>query len=103
MKIYYNDNMKEACHDLRVATKNYGKQIAKKLHRKIALLNAAETLRELMSFDNHAHWLKGTRQWDFSIPLANGYSLILQPMHQNSKAPQDHKEMRVIKIEDYHD
>jgi plasmid maintenance system killer protein len=103
MKLHYNDNMKEACHDLHVAKSSYGKQIANKLHRKVALLNAADTLREFMAFDNHAHWLQGNRQWDFSVPLANGNSLILQPIHLNSRAPQEHNEMKVIKIEDYHD
>lgn len=103
MKLNYNDEIKEACHDLYVATRLYGKQLAKKLHRKIALLNAAESLSEFMSFDNKAHWLQGKRQWDFSIPLANGYSLILQPVYRESRAPQEHTEMNVLKIEDYHD
>jgi len=103
MQIYYGNEMEEACHDIRIATKVYGKQIARKLHKKVALLVAAETLSHLMSFDNHAHWLEGDRKWYFSIPLANGYSLILRPLHHETRAPQEHTEMTIETIEDYHD
>jgi len=103
MVLQYNDNMKEACHDIHVATRIYGKQIARKLHRKITLLIAAETLSNFMSFDNNAHWLTGNRNWEFSIPLSNGYSIILTPNHKESKAPQDHFIMTITTIEDYHD
>lgn len=99
---YRTQEMKEACHDLRVATRLYGKQIAKKLHRKVALLDAAKDLADLMRFDNNAHWLQGNRNWDFSIPLASGYSLVLRPVHRDTRAPQSHEAMLIITVEDYH-
>lgn len=99
---YQTEGIKEACHDLRVATGLYGKQIAKKLHRKVALLNAATNLAHLMSFDNNAHWLSGNRHWQFSIPLAQGYSLILTPLDKSTRAPQDLEAMLIVTVEDYH-
>lgn len=99
---YQTEEMREACHDLRAATRLYGKQIAKKLHRKIALLNAASNLAQLMSFDNNAHWLEGDRHWQFSVPLAQGYSLVLSPPDNSTRAPQELEAMIVIKVEDYH-
>jgi len=103
MVVQFDDDMKEVCHDIHAATRTYGKQIAKKLHRKVALLIAAESLSHFMSFDNNAHWLVGNRHWEFSIPLSKGYSLILKPIHKESKAPQDHFTMTIVTIEDYHD
>jgi toxin HigB-1 len=99
---YQTEEMREACHDLQVATRQYGKQIAKKLHKKIALLNAASNLAQLMSFDNNAHWLEGNRHWQFSIPLAQGHSLLLTPPDRATRAPQELEAMEVIKVEDYH-
>lgn len=99
---YQTEQMKEACHDIRVATKLYGKQIAKKLHRKVDLLDAAKNLSDLMRFDNNAHWLEGNRHWEFSIPLASGYSLLLTPISKETRAPQDVEAMLILKVEDYH-
>lgn len=99
---YQSQEMREACHNIGVATKLYGKQIANKLHRKVALLNAANNLAELMSFDNKAHWLQGNRHWQFSIPLAQGYSLLLTPLDQLTRAPKVLEAMIIIKVEDYH-
>lgn len=99
---YQTEQMKEACHDIRVATKLYGKQIAKKLHRKINLLDGAKNLSDLMRFDNNAHWLEGNRHWEFSIPLASGCSLLLTPISKETRAPQDVEAMLILKVEDYH-
>ncbi|MGD0284299.1 MAG: hypothetical protein ABSB12_01760 [Candidatus Saccharimonadales bacterium] len=99
---YRTAEVKEACHDLHAATETFGKQIARKLHRKIALLDAAKNLAHLMSFDNNAHWLQGNRQWQFSIPLAQGCSLLLTPLDRSTRSPQEIEAMEIINVEDYH-
>lgn len=99
---YDDDDMREVCHDLQVASKRFGKQVARKIHRKMASLDASATLADYIKLDVRSHWLEGNRHWEFSIPLALGKSLLLTPLNRTTRAHLEIDAMKILRVEDYH-
>ena len=85
--IYKNDKLKDVCNNLKLATRKYGIDVARSLHRVLDFLAKAENLKDV-SLVKHLilHQLKGNRQDQYSITILNSskYRLIVYPLDENN-------------------
>ena len=100
--IYKNDKLKDVCENLKLATRKYGLDVAKALHRVLDFLAKAENLKDF-SLVKHLrlHQLKGNRQDQYSITLLNSskYRLIVYPIDENNNIMKslDNEDLMFIK------
>ena len=108
MKITFkNKHLKDICESNKKACRELGKECAKKLMRRLADMNAASVVKELVAGSPHA--LKGDRQGQYSLRLQGGNRLVFEPNHINVPLTKDGSidwwkvsKVRVIFIGDYH-
>lgn len=109
MEIGFKDKkLRELCEKQAVARKKLGDACARKLHVRLADLEAAEAVADLVA--GNPHPLKHDRAGQFALDLAGGYRLVFAPA--NDPAPRkpdasiDWSQVTIICIEfigDYHD
>lgn len=109
MKILYADEkVKALCTDERKAQRRLGREGFKKLRRRLADLEAAQSLDELPA--GRPHPLKGKRKGQFALDLNGGNRLVLEAA--DDPPPLDAggnlewrkvRSIRLILIGDYHD
>lgn len=109
MKIQFRDkNIRKLCEDRKYATKQLGANCAKKLALRLAALEAAARVSELVA--GNPHPLTGDRAGQMALNLAGGYRLVFAP--KNGPLPlrpdggTDWTQVNIISIEyigDYHD
>jgi len=93
------------CSDPREATKALGADSARKLRSRLADLQAADTVAELVA--GRPHPLTGSRAGQFALDLAGGHRLVFRAAGQGgSTTGPDWKRVTAIEIVfvgDYHD
>ena len=78
MKIDYREKrLRAICLDSRKADKELGRNVAKKLQRRLADLDAADYVRELVA--GNPHPLAGDRQGQFALDIGGGNRLVFEP------------------------
>lgn len=80
---YKNDKLKIICNNLKVATRKYGIDIAKALHKLINILEKAENLKDIAVLPQYRlHQLKGNRKDQYSVVIlkSSKLRLILYPL-----------------------
>ena len=85
--IYKNDKLKDVCNNLKLATRKYGIDVARSLHKLITAIKDAENLKSIAELPQYRlHQLKGNRQNQYSITILNSskYRLILYPIDENN-------------------
>lgn len=109
MEITFSDGkLQKLCEQSAIAQKKLGKDCARKLRSRLADLDAASTVQDLIA--GHPHPLKGDRLGQFALDLHGGKRLVFEP--SNKPVPQKADgsthwaqvtEIRIIFIGDYHD
>lgn len=109
MNIEFADNKTQTiCQNEKSAIRKLGKACSNKLKSRIADIQAAETVTDLMV--GKPHPLKGNREGHFSITICDGKCLILVPANNPTPTTKEGKidwsnvtEIKIIGIDDYHD
>ncbi|MDE2289205.1 MAG: killer suppression protein HigA [Burkholderiales bacterium] len=109
MEIRYKDKkVRELCEKQAVAEKKLGTASARKLKVRLAALEAAVCVTDLIA--GNPHPLKGDRLGQFALDLAGGWRLVFAPDHDPCPLRPDGgvewSEVTIINIEyigDYHD
>lgn len=106
--IYFaSRKLEKLCSDNREAVKVLGADSARKLRARLADLQAADTVSELVA--GRPHPLTGNRARQFALDLAGGQRLVFQPKRVGAaKAPATPDWKRITAVEilfigDYHD
>ncbi len=109
MQIRYKDKkLRDLCEKKAVAEKKLGAACAGKLRRRLADLEAASRVSELVV--GHPHPLRGDRNGQFSLSLAGGWRLLFSPVHDplpiRTDGGIDWSQVSIVCIDyigDYHD
>ena len=108
MEISFKDKkLQDLCESSRLMQKKYG-QVANKLRTRLADLQAASNVSELIA--GRPHPLFQNRQGQFAVDLTNMIRLIFEPANEpipkNSEGLVDWKKVtmvRIVEIGDYHE
>lgn len=105
---FLNDKMKRLSDNRRAAERRFGAVCARKLRVRLADLEAAAAVSELVA--GRPHPLKRDRQGQFAMDLAGGTRLVFEPNHNpcpclETKAIDWSRvtRIRIVFIGDYHD
>lgn len=109
MEIFFGDaKLQNLCEQYAIAQRKLGQACARKLQSRLADLNAASSVQELVA--GRPHPLKGDRMGQFALDLDGGRRLVFKPV--NDPIPQKNDEsidwarvtkVCIIFIGDYHD
>lgn len=83
MKIFYNNKkLEKQCTNLKIAKKEYGDKIGRKLFKAINFIQEAPNLSLIINFRSyHFHNLKGDRSGQYAIDIGSrrdGYRLVME-------------------------
>ena len=104
---FVNQDLERLCSEQRVAQRQLGKPCSKKLRSRLADLNAAGTVTDLVA--GRPHHLTRDRAGQFSVDLHGGTRLVFAPAGQ---PPEDEHggidwarvtSVQIVFIGDYHD
>lgn len=109
MEIGFRDKkLRELCEKQALARKKLGGACARKLHGRLADLEAAEAVTDLVA--GNPHPLRHDRAGQFALDLAGGYRLVFAPANdptpRKPDASIDWSQVTIVCIEfigDYHD
>jgi len=103
-----DDALRTLCEQSRLAVRKLGAQCARKLRSRLADLQAAADVRELVA--GHPHPLFGDRLGQFSVSLHGGVRLVFESDQTPAPCRSDGSvdwakvtQVRIIYIGDYHD
>ena len=79
LKITYRTNkLKKVCTEFGQAQKEYGKNMAVKIHQRIAEISSADSIEQLVKFSiGGCHVLHGNRDGQFAMDLEQPFRLII--------------------------
>ena len=105
---YLNSQLKKLCDKSREAQKKLGANCAKKLRTRLADLQAAESVTDLVA--GKPHPLKGDRLGQYAVRLDGGRRLVFEPANESLPRKEDGgidwsevTAVRIVFIGDYHD
>jgi len=105
---FRDDKLRDLCEKERVARKKLGDACARKLRSRLADLDAARVVTDLVI--GRPHPLKVDRAGQFALHLAGGVRLVFapanEPVPQTQDGSTDWSEVSAVRIEfigDYHD
>ncbi|MGK7945727.1 MAG: type II toxin-antitoxin system RelE/ParE family toxin [Microcystaceae cyanobacterium] len=109
MKITFkNKKLKKLCENQDLALKQLGKPCTRKLKSRLADLNAAKSVKDLVA--GRPHPLKGDGEGLFALDLAGGKRLVFEPSDDPPPLKEDLSinwakvtAIRIVFIGDYHD
>jgi toxin HigB-1 len=109
LEIRFKDKkVRQLCEQQTVARKKLGSDCARKLRSRLADLEAASRVTDLVT--GNPHPLKGDRTGQFALDLAGGWRLVFAPGHEpcpkRADGSIDWFEVTIVIIEyvgDYHD
>lgn len=109
MDIDFRDKKtRELCEQRAIASRKLGSACARKLRSRLADLQAAEHVTDLVA--GRPHPLRGVRGGQFALDLEGGRRLVFEPNHQPVPIRDDGSidwfrvtRVRIIYIGDYHD
>ena len=94
---YKNRNLKKICTNADIARRNYGEQMAKKIHQRIDNIIAADSVEMLVLCRlGRCHPLHGDRKGQYSMDLIHPYRLIF------TRVDNEIQIVEVQEIVDYH-
>ena len=96
-----NNKLRKAATDLGAATRQYGAQMAKKLHNRIASLKAADSLGVFWppeSGPERCHELRADEAGTFTVDLVHPYRLLFQPIEDVPSKDRSNEQERWNKI-----
>lgn len=98
MKITYkNKKIEKVCTNAYEAEKQYGSEMAEKIHQCIDKIQAFNTVEELIRFHiRRCHPLKGNRKGQYAMDLVHPYRLVF------TKKGQEIQIAYILEIIDYH-
>ena len=106
--VYREQDLEDLCTDERRAKRKLGQQGFKKLRTRLAELEAAARVTDLVA--GHPHPLKGDRYGQFALDLDGGRRLVFQPTAQPPPTAPDGGiawnlvvSIEIVYIGDYHD
>lgn len=104
---YANRELEKLCNKSNHAIRKLGDIGARKLHSRLADIEAAHNVTELIAGSPHP--LKGDREGDFSLKLDGGRRLVFRPEHDPLPRLEDRgvdwgnvTAVRIVEIGDYH-
>ncbi|MET0001278.1 MAG: killer suppression protein HigA [Candidatus Thiodiazotropha lotti] len=105
---FKNKKLKKLCLTSKEADKTLGFSCARKLRTRLAEIDAAQNVEELIA--GRPHPLIGDRLGEFSLDLAGGYRLVFRPERQPPPIKEDGgidwsnvENVIVVFIGDYHE
>lgn len=105
---FRDDKLRGLCEKERVARKKLGDACARKLCSRLADIDAARVVTDLVA--GHPHPLKHDRAGQFALDLAGGVRLVFapasEPIPQTQDGATDWSQVAAVRIEfigDYHD
>lgn len=109
MKITFaSRELEKLCNRCNYAVRKLGDQGARKLQNRLADIEAAHDVTELITGSPHP--LKGDREGDFSLRLHGAQRLVFRPEHNPIPRLEDQgidwqnvTAVRIVEIADYHD
>lgn len=105
--LFKNKKLRETCEKQKIAQKKLGDKCARKLKARLADLEAAERVTELIT--GNPHPLKGDRLGQFALDLTGGWRLVFAPANDPIPLTGDNaidwSQVTIVSIEyigDYH-
>lgn len=104
---FADDDLRQLCLTERLAKRRLGALNAKKLRTRLADLQAAANVMQLVA--GRPHPLVGDRAGQFALDLDGGCRLVFEPANESAKGADGVidwsrvTEVRVVEIGDYHD
>ena len=98
MEITYKTRaIKKICTIANEAAKEYGIEMAKKIHQRIDEINASDTVEDMVRFHiGRCHPLKGNRKNQFAVDLVQPYRLVFEKIRNEIQV------VKIIEIINYH-
>ena len=98
MEVTYKTNkIKKVCTDAKVSVRTYGNEMSEKIQMRIAEIEAADTVEEMIKFHiGRCHPLTNNRKGQYAVDLVHPYRMIFEK-HGN-KIQVAH----IMEIVDYH-
>ena len=98
IEIHYRTNkLKRVCENAEVATKEYGNEMAEKIHQRIDQISVADNVEMLVRYRiGRCHGLLGDRKGQYAMDLCHPYRLIFTKEDSHTVS------VRIEEIEDYH-
>lgn len=94
---YKNRSLEKVCTNAKAAEREYGNDMAVKIHQRIDEISAVDSIDILIKFKiGGCHSLKGDRKNQYAMTLIQPYRLIFELKNDEVKI------IRVIEIVDYH-
>ncbi len=94
---YKTKRLEKVCTEFRVAQREYGPEMAEKIHQRVNEIRAAGTVEVLIQFGvGRCHTLTGDRKGHYAMDLVQPFRLTFE-MHKSTMTC-----IRIINIEDYH-
>ncbi len=94
---YKTRKLERVCMIAREAEKQYGTQMAEKIHQRIDEISAADTVEQMMQFHiGRCHLLRGSREGQYAVDLVHPYRLVFERVDDIIQI------VNVIEIVDYH-
>lgn len=94
---YKSRTLERVCTNARIAEKEYGREIAIKIHQRIDQITVSDSVEMLMQFNmGRCHRLKGKRENQYAMDLVHPYRLVFE------KRGMEIQIVRIIEIVDYH-
>lgn len=107
MKVRYRTRkLKKQCEDPKIAQKDYGLSMGKKLTQRVGELIAATSLLDVKRIRSaNLHKLKGKRADEYAVNLVHPHRLVFTPILQEDGDINELKSINIVRIEevtDYH-
>ncbi|WP_289002034.1 type II toxin-antitoxin system RelE/ParE family toxin [uncultured Megasphaera sp.] len=98
MEIHYkNKKIHKICTNANAARKNYGQEMARKIHQRIDELTAADSVETMLQYRiGRCHRLTGNREGQYALDLVQPYRLIFIQLNDEIQI------VEVQEIVDYH-
>ena len=94
---YRTSQLRKVCEDAEVSTRNYGVEMADKIHERIDQIRAATSVDMLVQFRiGRCHPLHGDRKGQYAMDLTHPYRLIFEMQNDKIVA------VEILEIVDYH-
>lgn len=95
--LYRTRKLEKVCTDLKEAVKQYGYDIAEKIHFRVSQIRAIDNVEDLVQYRvGRCHSLEGNREGEYAMDLVHPYRLVFVKIEEEIQIA------KVINIEDYH-
>lgn len=94
---YKTKKLEKVCTNYSEAEKRHGREMAEKIHQRIAEINAAINVEMMLQFGiGRCHQLKGNRKDQYAVDLVHPYRFVLE------KRENEIQIANIMEIVDYH-